>query len=590
MARYCEKCGKPIPDKAKVCPKCYDQPSQEDEAALFTRVSDETEVWRTPEPSASKFKKTIKYFSSIKKQLIIGSATVVVALLAVVITVSSLPSSRIDRALKTKDYSTALSIFTDSTISSNSDNNRVEKSVLKSADQICDELAKHEITFEEASAAFKVLEDFGIGNDNLAEKYARLSLINGSIKSYTNGEYFESTGSYMEAYNCFAAVIDQDAYYEAAQEKMLAMLSQHSQKIIAEANMLIEEENYQEAISLLRQNIATLTTQGLFDQNIDDKMQECFDIYESYILIKASALVETEDYIGAAVLISDFMSDAEFSTEGLQNAVKEYRDMADNNAIALINESVKVLYDAGEYSEVFKTLNQASLSLFDPTSINDLFDEYEKRFSEDSLNKAISTLNLDRANIALAKEIIEKASAIRNSDIFDSYMQYLLDATPVSLVELIPSEKKGSTIRDTSEFSAVDDFTSQAWMWGQNEDYLVYALDGQYDTFQTTFAVRRDDDSSITGRFEVWGDDNLILSSQELAYQSDSIFVSLDISGVNELKIVFFSNYNISSANGGYCHHGLCGPIVFRTMTVFANSQNLVPSKEPIQAESEAIS
>lgn len=585
MARYCEKCGKPIPDTAKVCPNCYDQPAQEDGAALFTRVSDETEVWRTSAPSSSKLRKITKYLASIKKQLIISSATVAVALLAVVITVSSLPSLRIDRALKTNDYSSALSIYTDSTIASSGNNDRVARSLIKSAQNICDALARHEMTYEEASEAFKILQSFGIGTEHLDEKYAKLSLINGSIKSYVNAEYFESDGNFLEAYNCFAAVIEEDAYYDAAQEKMPAMLSNYSQKIVEDAETLVSQENYADAIKTLKQSTATLTTLGIFDQSIDDKMQECVVIFEGHILTQANALAEDGDYTGAAVLVSQFMSSSEFSTEGLQAAVKGYQSLADSSVIAAANENAKEQYFAGDYGAVFALLRQASSELFDPTSINGLFAEYDKRFSDATIANAIETLNLNKSNIPAAKEIIKNASEIRNNDVFDSFMQYLIDSTPVSLVELIPSEKQGSTLRDTSVFIAVDDLTSQTWMWGQNEDYLVYELNGEYDTFQTTFAVRRDDDSSITGRFDVLGDDKLILSSQELKYQSDSVSVSLDITGVDALKIIFYSNYDISSANGGYCHHGLCEPVVFKTLTAFTDFQQT----EPVPAESETV-
>ena len=42
--------------------------------------------------------------------------------------------------------------------------------------------------------------------------------------------------------------------------------------------------------------------------------------------------------------------------------------------------------------------------------------------------------------------------------------------------------------------------------------------------------------------------------------------VSVDVSGCNELRIVFICDYEASTAADGYCYHGLCEPRVVKNM------------------------
>ena len=46
MAKYCAKCGKTLPDGVEICPTCTSGDSNVGAAALFTRLTSETEIWK----------------------------------------------------------------------------------------------------------------------------------------------------------------------------------------------------------------------------------------------------------------------------------------------------------------------------------------------------------------------------------------------------------------------------------------------------------------------------------------------------------------------------------------------------------------
>ena len=78
MAKYCAKCGKALPDGEELCPDCH-VPAQETDAALFTRMTAETEVWKEDDGGKKPKRVRPKATRSQKQKLLYGAA----ALLAV---------------------------------------------------------------------------------------------------------------------------------------------------------------------------------------------------------------------------------------------------------------------------------------------------------------------------------------------------------------------------------------------------------------------------------------------------------------------------------------------------------------------------
>ena len=62
MAKYCVKCGKTLPDGVEICPDCNAAAAQEREAALFTHMTSDAEVWKAAEPVKQKPKREHKAF------------------------------------------------------------------------------------------------------------------------------------------------------------------------------------------------------------------------------------------------------------------------------------------------------------------------------------------------------------------------------------------------------------------------------------------------------------------------------------------------------------------------------------------------
>ena len=105
MAKYCVKCGKTLPDGVEVCPDCNAAAAQEREAALFTHMTSDAEVWKTAEPV--KPKRSRKLFRNA--WIYLAGALLVAA--AVILILMGQPASRVVRALRGGDIDRALSIY-----------------------------------------------------------------------------------------------------------------------------------------------------------------------------------------------------------------------------------------------------------------------------------------------------------------------------------------------------------------------------------------------------------------------------------------------------------------------------------------------
>ena len=134
MAKYCANCGKALPDGVELCPDCGGA-ATEDGAALFTRMTAETEGWKTAE---EREKKERPKLTLSQKQLAayIGAAVAVVAL-AVCLILYIQPSNRVIRAVGAGEYDRALELYWGNTrLASGEQDASIQRAAKKAAGQV----------------------------------------------------------------------------------------------------------------------------------------------------------------------------------------------------------------------------------------------------------------------------------------------------------------------------------------------------------------------------------------------------------------------------------------------------------------------
>lgn len=572
MAKYCEKCGKPLPEEAVVCPDCSTVVSADDEAALFTRMTAETEVWKSVEPV--KENAVAKKLRGSRDKILMYSAAVVLIVIAAVLILVSQPAARVVRALNKGEVERAYEIYWNSSRLAGGERvEKIDKALLDAADRLCSQYAEHSIDAESAASQLSMLGGFGAGAAELLEPtYEEFRSYNSSQVRMDAAESLFRDGEYLEARKAYLEVKEGDAYYDEAVEKAGICLARYGESVADSAAALMDEERYAEAIATLKTGNRMLFLYDTFSSAIDLTLQECCERFEQFILDEAAALAEQENYDAALERVQAGMKDYGSETERLLQAEAEYTELANGKHVANAKADAEILYAQGDYAGAFALLEeleeQPELSEAAAVLIADL----EQTYADEVCGEAEACFDGQRDNLPDAIGILDEALEIRELDGVRAYREELAQYLPLSLAVAEYSGKDGTVFRNDSKFESLDGAVySSGWLWGENGAEISFALDGVYDELTCVFATRRDDNVDVSGWFEVWCDGNRIYQSEKLAHtQKDAKLYKLDVSGCKELKLVFGCNYEASTAENGYCYHGLCNVELTKNMDAAA--------------------
>ena len=571
MAKYCVKCGKALPDGVEICPECNAAAAQEKEAALFTHMTPDAEVWKTAEPVKQR-QKAKKPRSAQRNAFLYTLAGVLVVAAAVLILFGQ-PASRIARALRRGDIDGALKLYwsTPRLCESEQRSETVDSAIMAAAESICAQYADHTLDADTAATKLAQLGTFGEASAKmLADTYAEFRAFSSSQSHMDEADKLFTKGDYLAAREEYLLVLDSDANYAAAQEKAADCLVRYGASVSKEAEALMDKNDYPGAIEALKSGNDTLSeVYGTFSEDIDALVPVCYDRYEQYLLSEGKNLAALEDYEAAANKIRSAMEQFPAERESLTAALAEYEDAA--RAKRLKNAGVRAdeEYAAGRFTQAF-----AALETFRDTPDEDaagaqqLIDAMEQRFADDKCAAAKDAFGGERDNLEKAISLLDDALETRDLEAITAYRDHLAEYLPLNLVEAEFSGKEGTVFRNTGEFLGLNGKTySDGWIWGENNAELSFALDGAYDMLDCKFVDRRDDETEATGQFEVWCDGKKVFTSEEIVHpQVDGQTVSVEISGCRELTLVFLCDYEVSTTENGYCYHGICNPIVTKNL------------------------
>ena len=568
MAKYCVKCGKALPEGVEICPDCNALGQNEADAALFTMLTSNAEIWRESNEEEEKKRRRAEKLRRNKNKIIAGCICGVLILAVAFMVLFYLPVSRVARHLDKGEYTEALAVYSEK-LSDGQPSQRTQTKLERAAETVLARLAAREISDEEAKAAMDKLCAFGSFTDELlADTRKELDkLFSSSAKMSEAAEAFAS-GEWLAACDSYLLVAENDALYADAQAKAQECLDKYAAQVIEEARALINEGEFTAAIECLKAGDGVMGEYGTFSADIDSKILDCYALYEDYILTTAAGLAETEEYASARETVRVCVEDYGYSTDALLAALEEYSALADKQLVETTCTAAEQLYADGSYAEVFDRLEGIleGLDGEDKDAVKKAIEDFEERFGKDMCAKADSDFGGDRAKLAGVISGLESALEIRELDVIKDKIDELEELLPFDLILDAYKEKSGEVNRNSTDFKALDGSKYTAWMWGRDEAYIIYELDAEYDVFEAVFAVRGDSKDGKSAKFELWFDGVKAYTSDKLSSDSEVpvISVSVDVTGVKVLKIVFDCDYEASPSENGYSYHGICKPIVYR--------------------------
>lgn len=572
MAKYCVKCGKALPDGVEICPDCNAAAAQEREAALFTHMTPDAEVWKTAEP-VKQHKQKAKKAGNRKRTAGFYIAAAVLVIAAAVLLIFGQPSSRIARALRQGDIDRALQIYwsTPRLNGSEERNATVDKAIMAAAQSICAQYADHTMDADTAASKLAQLGTFGEASAAmLADTYAQFREFSGSQEHMHTADQLYTAGSFLEARAEYLQVLQSDASYTAAQEKAAECLVRYGERVGADAEALMDQSDYPGAIALLAEGNGILNNRyGTYSGAIDSLLPVCYDRYEAYLLTEAENLAKLEDYDASVNLIRSALPDFPSERTSLTEALAQYEDDARAKRLRNAGERADAAYAAANYAEAFAILDTFKAQPDeDAEGAQALIEAMEQRFAKDNCEAARIDFDGKRENLEKAIATLTWGLEIRELDAIAEYRDHLTEYLPLYLAEAEYAGKEGTVFRNTGDFVGLNGKTySNGWIWGENEAEITFAPDGAYDLLECKFVTRRDDEEEAEGQFEIWCDGEKVFTSEKIVHpQADGQSVSVPISGCKELKIVFLCDYKVSTTENGYCYHGVCNPTLTKNL------------------------
>ena len=573
MAKYCVKCGKALPDGVEICPDCNVSAAQEKEAALFTHMTPDAEVWKPAEPV--KQRKRQKKSRNARRTAFFYAAAAMLVVAAAVLIIFGQPASRVARALNRGEIDRALQIYRNTPRLSGSDtrSETVDRAIMAAAESICAQYADHTLDADTAATKLAQLGSFGEASAAmLADTYAQFRESSSSQGHMETADKLFAGGDFLAAREEYLQVLITDANHGAAKEKAAECLVRYGEQVCGNAEARMAENDYRAAIDLLKDGSDILSNRyGSFSEAIDALLPQCYERYEQFLLTESQNLAALEDYEAAVRKIEGALADFPAERAALTEALAAYRDDARAKRLRNAGERADADYAAGKYAEAF-----AALEAFRDTPEEDaagaqaLIDAMEQRFAADQCAEAKQIFGGERDNLEKAIAILNTAIGIRPLEGLTVYRDYLTEYLPLNLVEAEFSGKEGTVFRNTGEFKALNSRTyTEGWIWGADGASLTFTLDGAYDLLECKFVDRRDDEEEVEGQFEVWCDGEKVFTSEKIVHpQVDGQSVSVEINGCDVLQIVFLCDYEVSTTENGFCYHGICNPKLTKNLNV----------------------
>ena len=566
MAKYCSKCGRALPEGVEMCPECHAPGSSDKGAALFTQMTAETEVWKEPEQAGKKRKKLPRKPARREKALMYTGAVLLVAITAFIILFTQ-PSAKVKRAIKAGEYDKAISVYSDRLLGKSSGADRSIGVLLEeTAGKQCSAFELGEADAQSVESVFASLYAFGLNTDGIDRQYERFYALKETQDTLDEGERLIISERFLDACEVFLSIPQEDGQYEKAQSRAAECLDMYSASVLSQAENYMAENDYRAAVKVLERGNDMLKEYGTYSAYIDAKLEDCFDRYEAYALEEAENLAGLSEYSGAVNLIMACINTVG-ETDELSNAFDKYSALDQEQTAADAISRANEFYADGQYADAFLELEAAKRRLANAEDLDGAIASFEDRFVSDVERQAKELLAGDRQNIDKVIEFLNSALDIRHLAEIEEFSARVEQLRPLELTAADYSERQGDIFRNSGEFKSVNGTSyTEGWIWGGNGDSISFKLDGSYDAFEGTFAVRRDDGKNVSAYFQVWCDGELKYTSETLSHNGGDNVFSYDISGCRELKIMFFCDYETSTASNGYCYHGICSPAVIKSM------------------------
>lgn len=518
---YCPKCGNTLPQGAKFCNLCGTAGMERNQVPPVRK-----EVPVKPEkkekPKMSKKKKTLIWIiSSLSAVLIAAAVLLVLWYLS--------PEQKMLRALEENNLEEAVEIYNKEL---DGESEELVQKLTEKLNTVKADFIAVTVDYSSAVAELDRIAAFEVQDVDalLQEVRDYISKLNSSRNTFAEAEALLQEGSYAQAMDKYALVWSEDSNYQAAQSQTEVAKQAYRDEIIAQAKTLSDKADYEGALEKLESGLTVLPD----DAQISEKITQTEDSYRTHILAEAKTYADSGLYdeaiaqlnIGLTVLPKDTVLAEQITAYETQKTAQEKSDLLAKAAEYVTN---------GDYPSAIELLAGHE----DDAEINSLYikycGEYEKNVLAEA-DKLIADYDFDGA-IAILKAaliILPEDSTLADK------LQLIEKNKPVALTSIhVIDSRFYETGSGSDTFGNSYANTISIGSYNYYDGYVLYNLDGKYDTLRFTIAAssfingyKYDDPEEI----RIYADDVLIYN-KKLDLTTPPEIVTLEIPDCKVLKI-----------------------------------------------------
>ncbi len=376
--------------------------------------------------------------------------------------------------------------------------------IISTANEIVNNYNEESLDYDQASMQLNDLlseiddSDSEVYIQNLQELMDKLKQ---SKTDFSAAEQAYSKADYKDAISKYAKVISGDSNYDESVSKLAESKKKFIEIADQKAKIYLDDNKYLEAVSVYE------TAQKTYDDNtLDSKIADVKQKYRTYLEDKAKKFEKDKDW---ASVIQTY------------NKLKDY--FQDNSYEVKITNAKN-------------------------TCVNNAINKSEKALKKGNYNDAKSALSVAEGVVPDSKELKEQRERVNSF-------------CPVALTDIDPFyQKTDSSYLEIDKWTAQD--TDNLGNGGKSGIKIInegarnewvtisYMLNGEYDTLTGTFSLSYDsrdctDEEDFGAQLVIYNDeDEMIFLTDQLLGGVEPIDVNVDISGVKELKVCFYSGNN----------------------------------------------
>lgn len=372
----------------------------------------------------------------------------------------------------------------------------------KEIDNIVSEYYNNTILYDDAVEKLNIYSEFYI--ENVKEAEEKIDTLKASRDAFQNAETAYNEQNYQKAYEEYQKVIIEDENYEEARRRMA--------------------ESYNVVYQQIKDTAAQKASEG--------------------------KLLDAVDYLSEQ-LMSLNTEDRETVTEEIQKYKEQYAEQQ--------WEQIKEIED---YEQKYTAIFQLEEEVGNIEALRKMKEELDADYEDymiAQVNSVLETRNLENAMQLIYAAEKHIAGSVEIQKLKDSIKDY----NPVSILDLEPYAIGGFDLgKDTEAEDNMGNTYETAlvgYMDDDDDQYNIYDIGGKYNILTGTVCItKRSIGTKRTGYIKIYGDDVLLWADNNITANTKPYDISVNISGVTDLKIEMCGRGNLGSG----IKVMLCNPIV----------------------------